>query len=61
MSLPKSLVLILLLVPALLACEDARDYDLKRKPFLTLEEATHQSVRISWGEDYADANKLKVD
>jgi hypothetical protein len=53
-------ILALLLLPALAGCEDPREYDLTLDPFIYLEEATWEYVRISW-DAYEDARELKFE
>jgi hypothetical protein len=62
MSNPKSIAVLaaLLVLLVTVACEDSREYDLKRGPRLTLEEVTSDHVRISW-DAYGDAQELRIE
>jgi len=63
MSIPRIIaaLAVLLFVPVLAGCEDAREYKLIQYPLLTLEESTWQFVRISWGDTFEDAIELRVE
>lgn len=61
MSKPKFIVVALFLLPVLVACEDARDYDLSTGPEIFLLEATSEFVRLGWGDIFPDARKFHIE
>jgi hypothetical protein len=58
---PKFILAVLFLLPALVACEDARDYDLSTGPEIQLLEATSEFVRVGWGDIFPDARKFHIE
>lgn len=58
---PKTTAIVaLLLLPALAGCEDPREFDLTLDPYLFLDEATWEYVRVYW-DAYEDAAELKLE